>query len=67
MSDSVDVIRIGGNIIAVVNGETIPVTNMFDCDGEDCEFEEATVVVAGPCSDGQWLTITLGSEFTRMN
>lgn len=37
--------------------EPVPITNMFDTAGEDVEtFEEADTFVAGPLSNGKWLS-----------
>ena len=67
MPEYVRVIDTADGIVAIVDQERLPVTQMFDCDGEDCEFEEATVVVAGPDKDGKWFTISLGNKPVRMN
>lgn len=47
-------------VVMVEDGQTIPVTNMLDADGDETDDPmEAVVVVAGPDSTGHWLTITL--------
>lgn len=59
-----DVIFKDGSGYALLDdGEVLPVTNMYDCDGDECDdFWEATVVVAGPDKDGMWVTIGLSGE-----
>lgn len=40
------------------DGQSLPVTDMFDEWGDDCDdIEECAVCVAGPDSGGLWLTI----------
>lgn len=37
--------------------EPVPITNLFDAHGEDVEtFEEAEMFVAGPLTNGTWLS-----------
>lgn len=38
-------------------GQSLPITNFFDADGEECASDGAVVCVAGPDKDGMWLTI----------
>ena len=42
--------------------ETVPITNWYDDEGEECESGDAIVCVAGPTKEGQWLRIDL-TEF----
>lgn len=54
------VMRKGGNVYAVSDeGDMIPVTNVYDEYGDECELEEASVVIAGPTKKGKWLRITV--------
>ena len=41
--------------------EVIRVTNWFNDDGDECDFESATACVAGPDRNGKWLSIDLSS------
>lgn len=41
-------------------GAVFPITNLFDCEGDECEPGEAVSAVAG--SKGRWFAITL-SDF----
>jgi hypothetical protein len=44
-------------ITLLLDGEAIPVTNLFDDDGDPVEtWEEATMFVAGPLPNGQWMS-----------
>ncbi len=41
----------------IENGEVIPITHLFDQDGEPVgTWEEAYTFVAGPTPDGKWLS-----------
>ena len=48
------------------DGQTLPITNMFDADGDECDdvdgdecddVDDAVTCVAGPDKDGLWLSI----------
>ncbi len=39
----------------VVDGCNIPVTNMYDIDGEETDDPFLAVVCVGPLPDGRWL------------
>lgn len=41
------------------NGESIPVVQWVDGDGEDCGPDDGVVCVAGPDAAGKWHTIDL--------
>lgn len=49
-------------VVVTEDGQELPITNFFDADGEDCDFDEAVTCVAGPDRDGLWLTI----DFSEM-
>lgn len=40
-------------------GQTIPVTNWLDCDGDEYAPKDAVVAVAGPDDQGHWYAIDL--------
>lgn len=43
-------------VTLLLDGEAIPVTNLFDIGGHDVEtWDEAYTFVAGPLPDGKWL------------
>lgn len=47
-------------LVLLESGECIPITRMVDIDGDETDdIDFAIAVVAGPTSDGQWLTIDL--------
>lgn len=62
-----DVIRRNGKVFAVVGEEVYPVTDMIDKFGNDCELENAVIVVVGPTKEGKWLTIDVVSPFQELN
>lgn len=44
-------------IILLIDDESVPITNMYDEDGDEVtEWEEAFTFVAGPFADGHWLS-----------
>jgi len=64
----IDVYRRNGKVYAVVpTGEVLPVTDMIDINGDDCDFEDAVVVVAGPDKEKMWYTIELNSSLESMH
>lgn len=43
-------------IILLIDDQSVPVTNMYDEDGDEvASWEEAVTFVAGPFADGTWL------------
>jgi hypothetical protein len=40
--------------ITLANGDHLSITNMFDDQGEECDPDEAVVVVAGDNDNGWW-------------
>lgn len=54
----VNYVDLDGMIVCLADGETAPITNMFDIWGDECPEDEAVCVVAGPFSMG-WLSIDL--------
>lgn len=43
-------------ITLVLDGVLVPVTNLFDAAGDECDcWEDAERFVAGPLPNGQWL------------
>lgn len=57
-----EIVKTEAGVFAIIGDEVLPVTNFMDEDGEDSDFEHATVVVAGPDADGMWVTIELDPE-----
>ena len=41
-------------VVMFEDGATAPITNWFDEDGDECDFDEATGFVAGPDKNGFW-------------
>ena len=45
-------------MVITEDGQTLPITNMFDADGDECDdVDDAVTCVAGPDKDGLWLSI----------
>lgn len=47
-------VDLGGMFVLLNNGDTLPITNMFDADGDECEPGDAVSVVAGADGLGWW-------------
>lgn len=44
--------------VVLNSGDTLPLTNMFDDDGEECEADSAVSIVAGT-DDSGWYSVRL--------
>ncbi len=45
-------------MVITEDGQTLPITNMFDADGDECDdVDDAVTCVAGSDKDGLWLSI----------
>jgi len=62
MSDHIDLevqmVHRKRGIAILSDGQEVPVTNWLDADGE-CNQEDATACVCGPCFDGKWYSVDL--------
>lgn len=54
----IELIDLEAEVAILSDGSTIPLTNFFDEDGDDCDPEDAVCCVAGN-NDFGWLTISL--------
>ena len=54
----IEVLDLDDRVAVMSDGSTLPLTDFFDDDGDDCEPWDAVVCVAGSDSFG-WLTISL--------
>lgn len=63
----VDFISKDGKVTAIVDDEVLPVTDLFDANGEDCDLANAVIAVAGPDKHGQWLTLDVTGPLTRLS
>jgi hypothetical protein len=50
-----------GEILLLDTGETVPITNWLDDDGDECPKEEAVAVVAGPDASSKWYAADLAT------
>lgn len=67
MPDSPDIIRLIDlpiRQVTLIDGEHVPITNMFDLDGDDTDdWREAFRIVAGPTREGKWIaSLTTADE-----
>jgi len=46
------------NLAVLNDGQILPITHWFE-DGGECEAEDATSCVCGPCESGYWYTVDL--------
>ena len=60
-------VDLGGMFVLLNNGETLPITNMFDADGDECEAAEAVSIVAGIDGLGWWSVPLEFAEEERMH
>lgn len=63
--DTVAMINVSQGWVVLGDGTTLPITDYFDGTGDDCDPEEATVIVAGTDAFG-WLTIEIEDERPTM-
>lgn len=54
----VELINLDTLQVFMTDGRVLPITNMFDCNGDDCDADEAVCIVAGIQGYG-FLTIDL--------
>lgn len=60
MSDDVDAANVEAGIVVLRTGEVLPITVLFDADGEETNDLSAAVgAEAGPARDGTWRSIDL--------
>ena len=56
-------VNVTDRYVMLESGESVPITNLFDVDGDETEEDaDVVAVVAGPDPEGMWLTVDL-SEF----
>jgi hypothetical protein len=53
----IESINLGRSLALTTTGEVVPITNMFDMDGDDTnDPAEAVAITAGPTASGEWLS-----------
>lgn len=57
----IETVMIDAGLVLIEGGVTLPITHWFDCDGEECEPDDAVSIVAGT-DDYGWLTIDVSGE-----
>jgi len=58
---ALEVVMLDAGLVMVEGGMTLPITNWFDGDGEECQPTDAVVIVAGNAQYG-WITIEITHE-----
>lgn len=54
-------VHLDKHYVELTDGVKLPITDWIGSDGEDCDPEDATVIVAGYEGYG-WITVELGDE-----
>lgn len=55
-------ILLDDGVVVMDDGQCVPITNVFDEDGDECDLDdEVYSLVAGPV-DGQWLALEIGDD-----
>lgn len=62
----VSFINMDAGVVVMDDTTLVPITNMFDEWGDDCDVEQAVVIVFGPF-DGEWLTMELDGELETVH
>lgn len=57
----IEAVQLGERIVVLDGGIVLPITNLFDSDGDECEPDEAYTGVAGTDEYG-WITFTVSDE-----
>lgn len=58
MSVEVACVNRSERVAITEDGQSLPITNLFDSYGEECDnVDEAVTAVAGPDKNGMWLCI----------
>jgi hypothetical protein len=65
MTHEVAMVNVTLGIAIMEDGQELPITNVFDDDGDDCDIADAVACVAGPDRAGKWVSIDL-KQFERM-
>lgn len=61
----VELMNLTQNYVLFTNGVSVPITDYFDDDGDECEADKATVCVAGSDAVG-WFTIEISPASERV-
>jgi len=61
----VELVNLTQNYVMFTNGVSVPITDYFDSDGDECEPDRATVCVAGDDAVG-WFSIEIAPTSERV-
>lgn len=63
LTDDVEYVDVTHGQVVMSDGTVLPITDWFDCNGEDCEPDDAVMVVAGTDDIG-WIDVAVGGRET---
>ena len=63
LTDDIEFVDLTSLTVTLASGVVLPITDMFDDEGEDCEPSEAVMVVAGTDEFG-WIDVEVGPHET---
>lgn len=55
----IEAISLSDEAVFLSSGERVPITNWFDCLGDECSCYTAVAAVAGPDREGRWFSFAL--------
>lgn len=58
----VERVSLRDRIVTLFSGEEIPITHMFDDQGDEADPRDCFRIVAGPMKDGNWLGCMVTAE-----
>lgn len=61
LTDDIELIDLAKMTVTMASGEVLPITDMFDSNDEECEPDEAVMVVAGT-DDYGWIDVEVSRE-----
>ena len=61
LTDDIEMVDLDALTVTMASGVILPITDMFDRNGEDCDPDEAVMVVAGT-DDYGWIDVEVSRE-----
>lgn len=52
-------VNIERRLVLMDDDSFVPITNLLDAHGDECDIDDALAAVAGPDGDGQWHSVDL--------
>lgn len=63
ITEAIEYVDLDAGMVRLADGTELPITDWFDCDGDDCEPENAVTIVAGSEAFG-WIDVELSRAET---